>query len=108
MAKNIRCASCRFARQDISASEYTKKHCKDCELDSGCTCRKKVCKCGDGCEYKGTDNICSKQTLKWAAIECGCSDSEYYKALLNVTPGGDKQDRITWSGCPCGECGDRS
>jgi hypothetical protein len=36
-------------------------------------------------------------------VECGNPDSEYHKALLNVTPSGDKQQRITWSGCPCGE-----
>jgi hypothetical protein len=94
MATHIKCVSCRFARQDKAASEYTQKHCKGCELREICPHRK------DGV-------VCDKQILKWAAFECGNSDSEFYKALLNVTPGGDMQDRITWQGCPCGERGER-
>ena len=39
----------------------------------------------------------------WTAQQCSNPDSEYYNALLNVTPSGDKQFRITWGGCPCGE-----
>ena len=39
----------------------------------------------------------------WTAYECGNPASEYYKALLNVRPNGDKQQRVTWGGCPCGE-----
>jgi hypothetical protein len=39
----------------------------------------------------------------WTAYECGNPDSEYHKALLNVRPNGDKQQRVTWGGCPCGE-----
>ena len=103
MIKHIQCAGCRYATVDKNASEYTRKRCKDCELDSGCTCGKKECKCGEGCGLKGTDAICPKQELKWAAYQCGCSDSEYHKALLNVTPNGDKQECISWSGCEYGE-----
>ena len=96
MNRKIRCANCEYARQDKNASDYTQKHCKDCELD--CDCKGK-CKCGNGCKFKNTDEVCPKQKLKWAAIECGCPESEYHKALLNVTPNGEKQDYITWSGC---------
>ena len=103
MIKKLHCSACRYAVIDKHASEYTQKRCKGCELDSGCACKKRPCVCGDGCEHKGTDDICSKQILKWAAYECGCSESEYYKALLNVTPNGDKQERITWTGCEDGE-----
>ena len=113
MAKNIRCADCRYARQDVGASDYTQKRCKSCDDRENC----EICL---GCPTRGTceirrnpklpqrcdrrfEKLCSCQVLKWAAIECGCSCSEYHKALLNVTPGGDRQTRITWNGCPCGE-----
>lgn len=102
-SNQIRCVSCRFARQDKAASVYTRKQCKNCELNADCTCQKKICKCGKGCKFRNTDTICQKQQLNWKAIECGCSYSEYYKSLLNVTPSGDMQERITWSGCSCGE-----
>ena len=101
--KYIRCAGCVFTRQDKNASIYSQKRCKDCEMNAGCTCRKKDCACGKGCKYRKTDEICPKQTLKWAAIECGCSDSEYYRALLNITLSGEPQDHVTWSGCAFGE-----
>jgi len=87
---------------DTQASEYTKKHCKRCELDSGCACQKRECVCGGGCGFKGNDAICPRQTLKWAAIQCVCSASEYYRALLNVTVQGDKQHFISWGGCEDG------
>ena len=90
MAIHIKCISCIYARQDVAASEYTQKHCKGCERR-------------DDCPHRKDGGICEEQHLKWAAMECGNSDSEFYKALLNVTPGGDTQARITWSGCACGE-----
>jgi len=43
----------------------------------------------------------------WKAYECGNKKSPYYKALLNVNPDGDMLRRVTWSGCPCGERGQR-
>ena len=115
MGKHIKCADCRFARQDVNASEYTQKHCKgcdnrkNCEICSGCeyydTCKARTnAKLSQGCDRR-FENRCSRQTLKWAAIECGCRDSEYYKALLNVTPYGDMEKHITWKGCPFGERG---
>ena len=39
----------------------------------------------------------------WIAYECGNPESEFFKALLNVTEKGAKQQRITWVGCPHGE-----
>ena len=99
MAKKMQCKNCRFARQDKAASEYTKKQCNGCEIDKYCTCGKKQCRCGEGCEIKHTDHICPKQKVKWTAYECGCPQSDYFKSLLNVTPNGDKQTTITWSGC---------
>ena len=35
----------------------------------------------------------------WTAYECGNKKSEYCRALLNVTPNGEKQVRVTWGGC---------
>ena len=37
------------------------------------------------------------------AFECGNRNSEYYKALLNITRKGEKLPWITWKGCVCGE-----
>ena len=113
MDKHIRCISCRFARQDKKASEYSVKHCAKCDLREDCeVCR--GCKGRDGCKARRNpkhtqscerrfDTICSQQTLNWKAYECTNPDSEYHRALLNVTPSGDRQLRITWGGCADGE-----
>ena len=118
MAKHIRCARCRFARQDKKASEYTRKRCGKCELREDCeVCR--GCKARGECKARMSpkrkqscerrlDTLCSRQMLKWPAIQCTNPESEYYRALLNVTPSGDMQDRVTWSGCVCGEPVERS
>ena len=105
MRKHITCAECRFATVDEKASEYTRKRCKGCDMDSECTCRKRDCMCGKGCAYKNTDDVCPRQELRWAAIQCACSDSDYHRALLNVTKGGDQQEHISWIGCEYGERG---
>ena len=42
-------------------------------------------------------------TFTWMAFECGNSASEYHRCLLNVTINGEKQSRITWSGCKFGK-----
>ena len=113
MVKHIRCAKCRFAQQDTKASEYTQKRCgkcesrRDCEVCQGCEKRDdckvyKSLKTEQSCERR-LDAICSQQKLKWAAIQCTHPESEYNRALLNVTPSGDPQDRVTWGGCPLGE-----
>ena len=60
--ERIRCAACRFARADKSASNRT-----------------------------------------WMAFQCDNDKSEYHRCLLNITPNGDKQSRITWTGCELGE-----
>ena len=102
MAK-IKCAECRFTKQDKVASEYTKKKCAGCPVDGYCTCKKKSCVCGEGCEFKYTERICPKQILKWEAIQCANADGPYHRSLLNVTINGEKQKEITWSGCEYGE-----
>lgn len=56
-------------------------------------------KCAD-CVFAKLDKSASGKS--WTAYECGNPDSEYYKALLNVTPNGDKHSRISWHGCPEG------
>ena len=99
MNRKIKCADCEYARQDKMASEYTKKSCKGCERNKNCVCGKKECKCGKGCKFKGTDDICPMQILLWKAVQCTNPDSEYHRSLLNVTVNGDKQTAITWSGC---------
>ena len=52
------------------------------------------------CAYVREDKLSSEPD--WTAFECGNPRSEYYRALLNITKGGDKCDRIIWRGCPCG------
>jgi hypothetical protein len=57
-------------------------------------------KCAD-CRYaRAVKNWKSK---KWVAVECGNCESEFYKALLNVTSDGYKQADITWRGCEQGK-----
>jgi hypothetical protein len=97
--KKIKCADCKFAVVDKNASEYTKKLCGDCVYNENCTCGKKDCKCRKGCKYRNTDIICPKQKIKWKAIQCNCKNSEYNRALLNVSNNGEKQYYISWSGC---------
>jgi hypothetical protein len=58
------------------------------------------------CRYARPDPRASEGG--WTAYECGNPESEYHKALLNVTPSGEKQYRITWCGCKCGERRSRS
>jgi hypothetical protein len=111
--KTIRCAACRYARQDKKASEYTRKTCGKCEMWADCeVCR--GCKKRDDCKARisrknkqsckrRSDIICPMQACKWEAIECGNPASEYHRALLNVTPNGDMQKCVTWGGCACGE-----
>ena len=53
------------------------------------------------CRYVRVDKKASDKN--WTAYECGNSHSEYHNALLNVTPNGDKQYQISWSGCEHGE-----
>ncbi|MDR3313461.1 MAG: hypothetical protein LBS96_03280 [Oscillospiraceae bacterium] len=52
------------------------------------------------CRYKQHDPTASQPG--WRAIECGNPCSDCYKALLNVSPTGDMQSRVTWRGCPLG------
>jgi hypothetical protein len=113
----IRCASCRYARQDKSASTYTKKHCRscanwaDCPVCADCkkceTCKSRIKQTNSQSCGRRCDTVCPAQTLTWKAVECGNPDSEYHKALLNVTTSGDMQHRVTWNGCAYGErrCG---
>lgn len=57
-------------------------------------------KCSD-CKFVKPNEESSDKN--WTAYECANGRSEYHKALLNVTPSGDKQHRITWIGCAKGE-----
>jgi len=52
------------------------------------------------CRYAQPDPTASKG--KWTAYECSNRESDYYRALLNITEGGAKQDSVTWTGCECG------
>ena len=56
----------------------------------------KKIKCAD-CRFATVDRNASEKG--WTAYECGNRKSEYYKSLLNVTPNGDRQHYISWSGC---------
>ena len=53
------------------------------------------------CRHARPDPSASNRT--WTAYECGNPASEFYKALLNVTPSGSKLLRISWGGCEHGE-----
>ena len=53
-------------------------------------------KCAD-CKYVTPDKKASEKG--WTAYECSNRNSEYHKALLNVTPNGERQAYISWRGC---------
>lgn len=53
------------------------------------------------CRFIRADRMASDRD--WTAIMCGNPASVYHKALLNVSIDGDKQSRITWTGCEKGE-----
>ena len=38
----------------------------------------------------------------WTAYECGKHESEYFRALVNISEDGRRLNRIVWKGCPCG------
>ena len=118
METKIKCISCRFAKQDKNATTYSRKRCaacdnrEECDVCQGCD-KRENCKARQKPTYKQScdrraDMVCSRQTLNWAAIQCTNPDSEFHRCLLNITPSGDKQYRVTWGGCPCGERGERS
>jgi hypothetical protein len=56
----------------------------------------RVTKC-KGCIYAQADLAAS--TKGWTAFECGNPESPYSHSLLNVTPHGNKQREVAWSGC---------
>ena len=58
------------------------------------------------CRFVRPDREASER--KWMAYECRNPDSDSYGSLLNIAPNGEKQDRITWPGCKCGEAVERS
>jgi hypothetical protein len=117
MNDKTRCAECEYARQDKNASVYSQKHCVKCEKRDNCeVCR--GCVKRDDCKIRLNpngkqscdrrfDTVCRQQTLNWAAYQCTNPDSDYHRALLNVTQNGDMQRAITWCGCADGErrCG---
>ena len=35
----------------------------------------------------------------WTAYQCWNTESVYFRALLNVSVGGDMLKRVTWTGC---------
>jgi len=113
MANIIKCADCEYARQDKKASVYSKKRCGKCEKWAKCeVCF--GCKARESCKSRKNqknkqycdrrfETLCSQQELRWAAVECTNPDSEFHRALLNVTVNGGMQDRATWNGCEEGE-----
>jgi len=55
----------------------------------------------DSCRFARPDPKVSDK--HWTAYECGNPSSEFHKALLNIDPNGNKQDRVTWGGCAQGK-----
>jgi hypothetical protein len=55
----------------------------------------------DKCIFALPDPTCREKN--WIAYECGNPESVYYTTLLNITPEGNTQSRITWKGCELGE-----
>ncbi len=53
------------------------------------------------CRFAQVDEKASDKN--WTAYECSNPESDYYKALLNVSVDGNKHARISWSGCIRGE-----
>lgn len=53
------------------------------------------------CRYATVDKTASDKN--WTAYECSNSMSEYHKSLLNITPEGDRNRRVSWFGCSQGE-----
>jgi hypothetical protein len=93
-SNHVRCTECRYAVIDKKASVYTRKRCRQCDNRKGC-------------KIKKTDSICEKQTIKWAAIQCDCTYSEYHMALLKITSNGDRLKGIAWQGCESGVLAER-
>ena len=52
------------------------------------------------CKYATVDQDACEGS--WIAYECSNSESEYHKALVNVGANGEKNKRISWSGCEHG------
>jgi hypothetical protein len=57
------------------------------------------------CKYAEIDVMYS--TCCWKAYECRNPESDYYKALLNITKNGKELPYITWIGCSWGESAER-
>jgi hypothetical protein len=53
------------------------------------------------CRFTLVDKKASDK--EWTAYQCGNPKSEYYKALINISPEGKKHKRISWSGFKHGE-----
>jgi hypothetical protein len=53
------------------------------------------------CAFTQSDKKASNK--KWTAYKCGNAESDYFKAVLNVTSDGYKQADITWRGCEQGK-----
>lgn len=49
------------------------------------------------CKY-AVEDITTKGS-GWVGIECGNSNSEYHRAILNVGRDGSRSNRVTWTGC---------
>jgi hypothetical protein len=49
------------------------------------------------CVFVGVDENYSEKN--WTAYECKNHESEYHRALLNISVKGHRQSRVTWPGC---------
>ena len=77
--KKIPCAQCRYARP------ATHVHvAEDDEMSAGRANGK-------------------RPRIKLIDIECGNSDSEFYRSLLNIASNGNREDSILWGGCDHGK-----
>jgi hypothetical protein len=57
------------------------------------------------CRYARPDRRVSVKP--WIAYACTNRNSEFFKALLNITPEGDHLPGIPWMGCVWGELRNR-
>ncbi len=78
MSKQTHCAGCRFASIDPKAP-------------------------GNGIMKVRNRRKGVYRSILWQGVECDNPGSEYYKALLNVNPEGQRMQKITWPGCPHGK-----
>ena len=77
--KNIKCADCKYAREDSQAP-------------------------GNGTITVYDRRKRQSRQVEWIGVQCVNPDSDYYHALLNISVNGTRLVSVTWGGCEYGRC----